>query len=221
MNGELDSRTHGHRLNQRGNAALAALGGVAVGVIAVLLTWLIVLMTKDDSATRAVTTVPSAPAVAAQAPSAPVTTQTVVPQPSVTARSNSRPDSAGDVRSLRAGLFCRDLHAKGYSYVAAIEYWRLHGQPNQMDADRNGIPCETVYPRSDVAAYWNGREISGVTFWSAGLYCRDLAARGASYSEAVRYWWYYGMPDRMDADKNGIPCETVYSSAAVNAFWYP
>ncbi len=41
------------------------------------------------------------------------------------------------------------------------------------------------------------------------------------YAEAVRYWWYYGMPDRMDADKNGIPCETVYSSAAVNAFWYP
>ena len=222
MNGEPDSRTHGHRLNQRGNATLAALGGVAVGVIAVLLTWLIVLLTRDDSATRAVTAVPSAPAVAAQAPSAPVTTQTVVPQPSVTARSNSaRPDSAGDVRSLPAGLFCRDLHAKGYSYVAAIEYWRLHGQPNQMDADRNGIPCETVYPRSDVAASWNGREISGVTFWSAGLYCRDLAARGASYSEAVRYWWYYGMPDRMDADKNGIPCETVYSSAAVNAFWYP
>ena len=73
-----------------------------------------------------------------------------------------------------------------------------------MDADLNGIPCETVYSRSAVAAYWNGREISGVTFWSAGLYCRDLVARGASYGEAVRYWWYYGMPGRMDADKNGI-----------------
>jgi hypothetical protein len=122
---------------------------------------------------------------------------------------------------LPAGLFCRDLNAKGYSYVAAVDYWRLHGQPNQMDADRNGIPCETVYSRNDVAAYWNGREINGVTFWSAGLYCRDLVARGASYGEAVRYWWYYGMPDRMDADKNGIPCETVYSAATVNAFWFP
>jgi len=221
MNGEPYTHTHCHRRNERGNATLAALGGVAVGVILVLLAWLVVLMTKDDPAPRAADTAPSTAASApvASAP-APVITKTVVPKPTVKGRSNSAP-AAGDVRSLPAGLFCRDLNAKGYSYVAAIDYWRLHGQPNQMDADRNGIPCETVYPRSDVAAYWNGREISGVVFWSAGLYCRDLAARGASYAEAVRYWWYYGMPDRMDADKNGIPCETVYSSAAVNAFWYP
>jgi hypothetical protein len=221
MNGEPYTCTHCHRRDERGNATLAALGGVAVGVILVLLAWLVVLMTKDDPAPRAADTSPST-AVAASAPaaSAPVITKTVVPKPTVKGTSNSAP-AVGDVRSLPAGLFCRDLNAKGYSYVAAIDYWRLHGQPNQMDADRNGIPCETVYPRSDVAAYWNGREISGVVFWSAGLYCRDLAARGASYAEAVRYWWYYGMPDRMDADKNGIPCETVYSSAAVNAFWYP
>ena len=220
MNGEPYTRTHCHRRDERGNTTLAALGGVAVGVILVLLTWLVVLMTKDDPAPRAADTAPST-AVATSAPvaSAPasVITKTVVP--TVKGTSNSAP-AVGDVRSLPAGLFCRDLNAKGYSYVAAIEYWRLHGQPNQMDADRNGIPCETVYPRSDVAAYWNGREISGVVFWSAGLYCRDLAARGASYAVAVRYWWYYGMPDRMDADKNGIPCETVYSAATVNAFWY-
>jgi hypothetical protein len=219
MNGEPYSRTHRHRLNQHGNATLAALGGVAVGVILVLLTWLVVLMTKDDPATRAATTPPSTPVAVASAPVS-VTTRTVVPKPSVKGTSNSAP-TVGDVRSLPAGLFCRDLNAKGYSYVAAIDYWRLHGQPNQMDADRNGIPCETVYSRSDVAAYWNGREVSGVMFWSSGLFCRDLVARGASYAEAVRYWWYYGMPARMDADKNGVPCETVYSSANVNAFWYP
>ncbi|MEU4184072.1 excalibur calcium-binding domain-containing protein [Micrococcus luteus] len=120
---------------------------------------------------------------------------------------------------MPAGLFCRDLKAKGYSYVAATEYWRLHGQPNQMDADRNGIPCETVYPRSDVSAYWNGRQVSGVVPLASGLLCRDLAARGATYAQAVGYWWYYGMPERMDADKNGIPCETVYSAATVYAFW--
>ncbi|MEU4196504.1 hypothetical protein AB0E69_31675 [Kribbella sp. NPDC026611] len=202
---------------------MAALGGVAVGVILVLLTWLLVLMTKDDPAPKAADTPPSAPAVAAQAPAAsapaPVPTRTVVvPKPPV--KTTTAP-ALGDVRSLPAGLFCRDLDARGYSYVAAIDYWRMHGQPNQMDADRNGIPCETVYPRSDVAAYWNGRVISGAVYWTAGLFCRDLAARGASYAEAVRYWWYYGMPDRMDADKNGIPCETVYSSVAVNSFWYP
>jgi hypothetical protein len=44
--------------------------------------------------------------------------------------------------------------ARGYSYVAAVDYWRLHGQPNRMDAHLNGIPCETVYPASAVHAYW-------------------------------------------------------------------
>ncbi|RZT14588.1 hypothetical protein EV649_5361 [Kribbella sp. VKM Ac-2569] len=45
MNGEPYTRTHCHRRNERGNTTLAALGGVAVGVILVLLTWLVVLMT--------------------------------------------------------------------------------------------------------------------------------------------------------------------------------
>src|SRR5882757_9784860 len=176
MNGEPYSRTHCHGLNQRGNATLAALGGVAVGVILVLLTWLVVLMTKDDPATRAATTPPSTPAVVASVPVS-VTTRTVVPKPSGKGTSNSAP-AVGDVRSLAGGLFCRDLNAKGYSYVAAIDYWRLHGQPNQMDADRNGIPCETVYPRSDVGQYWNGREIGSGAPLASGLLCRDLAARG-------------------------------------------
>jgi len=221
MNGEPYSHTSCHRHNDRGNATLAALGGVAVGIILVLLAWLIVLMTKDDPSRTAATqpTTPAAVAPAASVP-APTVTKTVTPPPAAKKTSNSAP-AVSDVRSLPAGLFCRDLNAKGYSYVAAVDYWRLHGQPDRMDADLNGIPCETVYSRSAVAAYWNGREISGVTFWSAGLYCRDLVARGASYGEAVRYWWYYGMPGRMDADKNGIPCETVYPAATVNAFWYP
>jgi hypothetical protein len=221
MNGEPHSDTRSHQQTKRGNATLTALGGVAVGVILVLLTWLVVLTTKDDASPPATSTQPSvtAPAPVASAPVS-VTTKTVAPKPSVKGTSNAAP-AVKDVRSLPAGLFCRDLDAKGYSYVAAVDYWRLHGQPDQMDADRNGIPCETVYPRADVAAYWNGREIDGVAFWSSGLYCRDLAAGGASYAEAVRYWWYYGMPDRMDADKNGVPCETVYSAAAVNSFWYP
>ncbi|MEU8222931.1 hypothetical protein [Kribbella sp. NPDC048915] len=203
---------------------LAVLAGVAVGGILVLLTWLIVLLTKEDSS-RAANTQPPATAPPAAVATATVT-ETVAPkatpQPKPTASSAPSAAPAGmDVRTLPPGLFCRDLNAKGYSYVAAVEYWRLHGQPDQMDADRNGIPCETVYTRSAVAAYWNGREISGITFWPNGLYCRDLFARGASYGEAVRYWWYYGMPDRMDADKNGVPCETVYSAATVNDFWSP
>ena len=182
----------------------------------VLLAWLLVLMTKDDPSKQAASTPASAPAAPVS-----VTTRTVAPPAEgTTSTAPAAPKVAGDVRSLPAGLFCRDLKAKGYSYVAAIDYWRLHGQPDQMDADRNGIPCETVYSRSDVAAYWNGREVTGIVPWTAGLFCRDLAARGATYAQAVAYWWYYDMPQRMDADKNGIPCETVYSAATVNAFWY-
>jgi hypothetical protein len=65
--------------------------------------------------------------------------------------------SPGRVRGLPAGLRCADLHAKGFSYGDAVAYWRLHGKPPLMDADHNGIPCETVYPRSAVAAVWGTR----------------------------------------------------------------
>jgi hypothetical protein len=44
-----------------------------------------------------------------------------------------------------------------------------------------------------------------------GLLCRDLRDQGFSYSEAVRYWNYWGHPDNMDIDLNGIPCETVWA----------
>jgi hypothetical protein len=59
-----------------------------------------------------------------------------------------------DVSSLPAGLLCRDLEARGVGYPEAVDYWRQHGQPPNLDADGNGIPCETVYPASDVAAIW-------------------------------------------------------------------
>jgi hypothetical protein len=218
MSGELRSVTNHHTVTgpDRGNATLAALAGVAIGIILVLLTWLVILLNRTDPAADQSANTPTAAPATASTP-APVKTVTVAPSVKGTA---TAPKAAGDVRALPAGLFCRDLKAKGYSYVAAIDYWRLHGKPNQMDADRNGIPCETVYPRGDVALYWHGREISGIAPLTAGLFCRDLAARGATYGEAVAYWWYYDRPARMDADNNGIPCETVYPTAIVNAFWF-
>ena len=42
----------------------------------------------------------------------------------------------------------------GYSYADAVGYWNVWGQPDRMDEDLNGYPCETVYPASDVIAYW-------------------------------------------------------------------
>ena len=134
----------------------------------------------------------------------------------------------GDVRDQPAGLFCRDLDARGYGYSAAVDYWRLHGQPGRMDADGNGVPCETVYPATEVGAYWGPRDLpdgspalNAVQDLSSGLFCRDLRAQGYSYSDAVSYYWFWGGPDRMDADRNGIPCETVYSTSEVGAFWGP
>lgn len=122
--------------------------------------------------------------------------------------------------TLPPGLFCRDLYARGYSYSAAVDYWRMYGEPDQMDIDYNDIPCETVYPATDVSSYWGASSYSHSYGLSANLMCSDLYARGVSYPDAVAYWWTYGAPDRMDIDLNGIPCETVYSVYDVNAFWY-
>lgn len=210
----------------RGRSAVpVALAGAAAGVVIVLLVT-IVIMLRDDGT-------PTAPA--AGSAFSPTLSSTASPSSRPSAKpdrqrsqSPARQKSAtavrpgpGDVRALPAGLFCRDLHAGGYSYTAAVDYWRAHGQPNQMDADRNGVPCETVYPPGDVGAYWGGRSVPAAQGLPGGLFCRDLYARGVSYSEAVAYWWSWNLPDRMDVDLNGIPCETVYPAADVNAFWYP
>ena len=61
-------------------------------------------------------------------------------------------DGPGNVKDLKSGLFCRDLNVKGYSYAAAVDYWRMHGQSDQMDIDYNAIPCETVYSATDCRA---------------------------------------------------------------------
>lgn len=123
------------------------------------------------------------------------------------------------MRTQPAGLFCRDLRRKGYGYAAAVDYWRQHGQPERMDADKNGVPCETIYPAKSVSAYWAQRGPVVQAGVPSGLLCRDLLARGRTYPQAVAYWYAEGAPPRMDEDRNGIPCETVYSAASVRAFW--
>ncbi len=193
-----------------------ALAGAAVAVIIVLLGAILYIMQTNGSdhapaaapATTTTTTIKQRAPVDTPASRSPAPTQP------------SYSTGPGDVRALPAGLFCRDLYPRGYSYAAAVDYWRLHGQPGQMDIDLNGIPCETVYPVSDVAAYWGGNSLPDSGYLSPGLYCRDLYARGVSYPDAVAYWWSEGSPDRMDIDFNGIPCETVYPVYDVDLFWY-
>ena len=69
--------------------------------------------------------------------------------------------------------------------------------------------------------------------YPAGLFCRDLAEPPQdnepgrwppeddhlSYGLAVFYWLTEDRPDRMDADLNGRPCETIYPTDEVTSFW--
>lgn len=206
---------------------------VLVASLAVLVSK--VLITTDDPATTTTastitTTTTTAPTTVAPPtpPPGPTTAGPVTAGPDMSGYLTATPGadfaSTHDVRTLPDGLFCRNLRALGYSYPAAIDYWRQYGQPDRMDADRNGIPCETVYPRSDVVAYWGGSTFTPSSqssfIWDQppGLLCRDLKARGFDVVAAIDYYLNWGRPDRMDADHNGIPCETVYPDAA--AVWY-
>ena len=71
--------------------------------------------------------------------------------------------SASGVAALPVGLKCKDLVARGLTYDDAYEYWNLHGHPPLMDADSNGVPCETVYPASVVAAYLHAHGLGAPT----------------------------------------------------------
>lgn len=54
---------------------------------------------------------------------------------------------------------------------------------------------------------------------SHALLCKDLSAHRYTFAEANRYWVREGRPGRMDADLNGIPCQTVYSLAQVQTIY--
>lgn len=178
------------------------------------------LLVANDGATSTVPTADAQPAPASTPSSPPASASPPAagaPAPAPTADAAA---ASGDVLAQPAGLLCRDLMGRGFSYTAAVDYWNHHGQPDRMDADVNGIPCETVFPRRNISNYWQGRSIPTGSGFTAGLMCKDLIARGYDYPTAVAYWWVEGMPDRMDADLNGIPCETVYPAAAVSSFWF-
>jgi hypothetical protein len=187
-------------------ALIAVLATLAVVGIVIGAFWL-GRRGNDDTTGTASTTTSSTTSTTTTAP-----TTTVVPSTVTT--------TLGDVRAQPAGLFCRDLRAKGFSYPAAVDYWRTQGQPERLDADRNGIPCETVYPTGDVVAYWGTQGVTptirsnGVFDLGPGLKCAQLAARGFNVYDAIAYYLNWGEPRNMDADGNGIPCETVYPDAA-------
>ena len=61
----------------------------------------------------------------------------------------------GEISALPPGLRCADLADLGLGPKQAVDYWFLWGAPGLMGADKNGIPCETVW--SDVAQYLPAR----------------------------------------------------------------
>ncbi len=93
-------------------------------------------------------------------PSTTTTTTTTTAPPTTTL---PEPPDESAVAALAWGLFCRDLEAAGWDYVEAVAYWNAEGRPARMDADENGIPCETVYAASEVAAYWGDPLPTGQT----------------------------------------------------------
>jgi hypothetical protein len=116
--------------------------------------------------------------------------------------------------ALPGGLFCRDVAAAGYDFVTAAAYWLREGAPDRMDADRNGVPCETVYPEEAESFL---EQASG---FDDGLSCAELGLSDDpdEFVRAVAYWMSEGAPERMDADGNGVPCETVFSPDVVASF---
>lgn len=125
------------------------------------------------------------------------------------------PPDARNATGLEAGLFCRDLDRLGYGFWGAVPYWLAEGAPARMDADGNGIPCETVFPQEEIDGY-----LAVAEALAPGLRCADLDAADAyfDFQKAVAYWLLEGAPSRMDADGNGIPCESVFSNSTIEEF---
>ena len=195
-------------------AILSVLGVLLVGGI-VAVAFLIGRSSSDSEA--------DGDEVASESPTTATASSTTEAPPGNVAESPpataAAPSGIGDVLDQPAGLFCRDLRSEGYSYSAAVDYWRHHGQPDRMDADLDGVPCETVYPAENIDAYWGDFGITPTYDYypvfdlPGGLFCRDLADAGYDTYDALSYYLYWGLPANMDADGNGIPCETVYPDA--------
>ena len=60
----------------------------------------------------------------------------------------------GEIAALPGGLYCRDLRDLGLTAQNAVDYWFFWFSPSNMDADLNGVPCETVW--ADAGQYLPG-----------------------------------------------------------------
>jgi hypothetical protein len=118
---------------------------------------------------------------------------------------------SGYAVGVTRGLGCAALVAE-FDLEQIVAYWVAYGMPDNLDGDGNGIPCDEA-GAVDATGFFAGLPSE------TGLFCRDLEPAGYSFSEAVAYWVREGAPDRMDADRNRIPCETIYPAEEVAAFF--
>lgn len=95
------------------------------------------------------------------------------------------------IDSVESGLFCRDLYRLGYGFRDAVAYWMSEGQTARMDADRNGVPCETVYKAGAVEAVYG-----------------SAVARGMHLATTVNYVDTPRFVVTGSAVRDGVICET-------------
>ena len=107
--------------------------------------------TSSNMGDAAVTATSTAASTSTTPTASSSTTASAAPNTTLSTTSTT---SLAPIDRLDSDLSCRELAALGYSYVDAIRYWEREGVPDRMDADWDGIPCETAWPHDDVATFW-------------------------------------------------------------------
>jgi hypothetical protein len=155
--------------------------------------------------TTAATTTTSEPTASTTEPTITTTTSVATDPSSSTTTTTTTVPTVPPVAEVESGLLCRDLNGLGYGYVDAVAYWVREGQPDRMDADRNGIPCETVYLHADVVAFW-GDPLPTTTTTPARRIVYSIATHGLHPGPlpGSGVWWGSGCSPGSDTLPDGI-----------------
>ena len=97
-------------------------------------------------------------------------------------------------QAVGGGNLCRDLMTSerfSADYFSVVAYWFLEGQPDRMDADRDGIPCETVFGLWDIAGFWDGTPSEEATNIHFG-FVTDVGESGSGYELTIDYAFFLG-----------------------------
>ncbi|MGB5566912.1 MAG: hypothetical protein WBN93_11360 [Acidimicrobiia bacterium] len=134
---------------------------------------------------------------------------------STTAATKTTSSSAEWESVLPSDMQCEDFIEMDLGYEAALGYWFVSGRPNRMDTDGNGIPCDEEAYSVRLPVVGEGED----AWFARGLYCRDIVTDPWMGPDVpFLYWLIEGSPDRMDADRDGIPCETLFPEIVLSQF---